>query len=74
MLITLRLKDPSCLGQLHDQPGGNTLGLQPSGYRGSKISTEGADLLTRLTVLSDGLVTLLEVRSVLQAESLCSLA
>ena len=74
MLIALRLKDPSHLGQLRDQPGRNALGLQPSGYRGSKIGPEGADLPTRLIALSDGLVMLLMGHAMLRVESLCSLA
>ena len=73
MLIALRVKNPPHLSQLHDQPSRNALGLQPLGYRGSKIGPEGADLLTRLIALSDGLVVLLEGRTTLRAESLCSL-
>ena len=72
MLIALRLKDPLCLGQLRDQPNRNTLGLQPSGYHGSKIGSEGADLQTRLVMLLNGLVMLLAGCAKLRAESLCS--
>jgi len=74
MLITLGLKNPPHLGKLHVQPGRDALGLQPSGHHGSKIHLEGADPLTRLIALSDGLVVLLVGRAVLQAESFCSLA
>ena len=58
MLIAVRLKDPLCLGKLHDLANGDALGLQPSGYHGSKISSEGADPLPCLVALSDGLVVL----------------
>ena len=74
MLIALRLKDPSHLGKLHDQPGGDTLGLQPLVYHDSKIGPEGADPLTCLVALSDDLVMLLVGRATLRAESLHSLA
>jgi len=65
VLITLRLKDPPHLGQLRGQPSGNALGLQPSGYHGSKIGPKGFYLTKHLVALSDGLVTLLEGRAVL---------
>ena len=58
MLVALRLKDPPRLGKLRDQPGGDALGLQPLGYRGSKIVLQGADSLLCLVALSDGLVAL----------------
>ena len=59
MLIALRLNVPPRLSELHGQPGGNALGLQPSGYHGSELGLEGANPLLCLIVLSDGLVTLL---------------
>ena len=59
MLITLSLKNPPHLGELRALPGRDALGLQPSGHRGSKIHLEGADPLTCLIALSDGLVALL---------------
>ena len=74
MLIALYLKDPPHLSKLHDQPGGDALGLQPSGYRGSKIGPKGADLPMRLVVLLDGPVVLLKGQAMLRAESLHSLA
>ena len=55
MLIALRLKDHPRLGKLRDQPDGDALDLPPLGYRGSKIGLEGADPLTRLVALSNGL-------------------
>ena len=59
MLITLSLKNPLHLSKLRAQPGRDALDLQPSDHRDSKIHPEGADPLTRLIVLSDGLVALL---------------
>ena len=70
MLVTLGLKSPPHLGKLRAQPGRDALGLQPSGYHGSKIGTEGADPLTCLITLSNGLVTLLMGRAVVQEEPL----
>ena len=65
MLIALLLKDPLRLGKLRDQPGGDALSLQPSGYRGSELSLEEADPLLRLIALSDGMVALPTGRAVL---------
>ena len=74
MLITLSLKIPPHLGEIRPQPGRDALGLQPSGHHDSKIRPEGADPLTRLVALSDGLVALLTGRAALRAESFCGLA
>ena len=74
VLITLGLKNPPHFGELLAQPGRDALGLQPSGHRGSKIRLEGANHLTRLVALSDGLVTLLVDHPTLRAKSFCSLA
>ena len=65
MLVTLGLKSTPHLGKLHTQPGRDALGLQPSGHRDSKIPPEGADHLTLLVALSDGLVALIMDRAML---------
>ena len=73
MLITLGLKNPPHLDKLRAQPGRDALGLQPSGHHGSNIRPEGADPLTRLIALLNGLVVLLVDRAVLRVEPFYSL-
>ena len=73
MLVTLSLKNPPHLGELHAQPSRDVLGLQPLGHRDSKICLEGANHLMHLITLSDDLVALLADRAMLRAESFCGL-
>ena len=72
-LITLRLKIPPRLGEVHGQPGKNVLGLQLLGHRISKLGLEGANLLLHIIALLEGLVTLLTSHATLRAEPLCIL-
>ena len=58
-LIALHLKVLHHLSKVRGQPDRDALGLQPLGCRGSKLGLEGVDLLLRIIVLSNSLVTLL---------------
>ena len=69
-LVTLCLKTPPHLGEVHSQPGRNALGLRLLGRHAFKLSVEGADhllcnvaLLAGLVMLSESLVTLLMSRA-----------
>ena len=74
MFIALRLKGPPRLSELCGQPGGDALGRQRPGHRGSGLGLEGANPLLRLVALSDGLVMLPAGRTMLRAEPLRGLA